>query len=85
MVPEVVLGYLHRPVAKNEKAAAILKKRTPTALYNTRGTSEGTWLHTLHRDLNAAMAAAYGWRKGIGEEHAREKLFFVHTARADGA
>ena len=35
-VPEVVEGYPERIVPKDEKAAAILKKRTLTNLYNER-------------------------------------------------
>ncbi|TXL63909.1 adenine methyltransferase [Zeimonas arvi] len=34
-----------------------LKKRTLTNLYNERP----TWLANIHRDLDAAVAKAYGW------------------------
>ena len=37
-VPEVRPGYPDRPLPKNDAAEAVLRKRTLTALYNTRGT-----------------------------------------------
>ncbi|MEQ1593305.1 MAG: hypothetical protein ABL892_13090, partial [Thiobacillaceae bacterium] len=45
-----------RPVAKPGHEAE-LKKRTLTSLYNTRP----VWLDNAHRELDAAVAAAYGW------------------------
>jgi len=65
-VPEVVAGYPDRIVPVTPKAAAILKKRTFTNLYNERP----AWLDNAHRDLDAAVAAAYGWPNDIGEEGA---------------
>jgi hypothetical protein len=55
--PEVVAGYPDRIVPVNPKAAAILKARTLTNLYNERP----AWLDNAHRDLDAAIATAYGW------------------------
>ncbi len=49
-------GFPKRPVAKTGHEAE-LKKRTLTNLYNTRP----TWLDMAHRQLDAAVAAAYGW------------------------
>ena len=43
-VPEVVPGFPDRLVPRNSAAAAILKKRTLSNLYNTRGTPEGARL-----------------------------------------
>lgn len=40
---------------------ANLKKRTLTALYNEREAGGATWLNNLHRDLDRAVLAAYGW------------------------
>jgi hypothetical protein len=40
---------------------ATLKKRTLTALYNEREAGRATWLNNLHRDLDRAVLAAYGW------------------------
>ncbi len=61
-VAEVVAGYPDRIVPKSAKAAAVLKKRTLTNLYNERP----AWLDNAHRDLDAAVAAAYGWPADIG-------------------
>jgi len=78
IVPEVVPGYPDRILPKNEKAAAELKKRTLTNLYNARP----QWLADAHRDLDAAVAAAYGWRADISEEDALAKLLELNLARA---
>ena len=82
VVPEVVPGLPDRLVPKNEKAAAILKKRTLTALYNTCGTPEGAWLDNLHRDLDAAVAAAYGWPEEIAEDDPLARLLALNLIRA---
>lgn len=81
-VPEVVPGFPDRLVPKNPAAAAILKKRTLTALYNTRGTPEGTWLDTLHRTLDEAVANAYGWPADITTDDALGRLLALNHARA---
>ncbi len=49
-------GFPPRPVAKPGHEAE-LKKRTLTNLYNARP----AWLDLAHRELDAAVAAAYGW------------------------
>ena len=54
-VPEVVPDYPDRVLPINPKAAAVLKTRTLTNLYNERP----AWLDNAHRDLDAAVAAAY--------------------------
>lgn len=81
-VPEVVPGFPDRLVPKDAAAAAMLKKRTLTALYNTRGTPEGTWLDTLHRTLDEAVAAAYGWPTDITTDDALARLLALNHARA---
>ena len=81
IVPEVVPGYPDRILPKNEKAAAELKKRTLTNLYNARP----QWLADAHRDLDAAVAAAYGWPADISEEDALAKLLELNLARAGTA
>ena len=78
IVPEVVPGYPDRILPKNEKAAAELKKRTLTNLYNQRP----QWLADAHRDLDAAVAAAYGWPADMSEEDALAKLLELNLARA---
>jgi type II restriction/modification system DNA methylase subunit YeeA len=82
IVPEVVPGFPDRILPKNEKAAAILKGRTLTNLYNTRGTPGGTWLDNLHRALDAAVAAAYGWPADLSDEEILARLLALNLARA---
>lgn len=40
------------------------------------------WLDDAHRDLDAAVAAAYGWPADISEEDALAKLLELNLARA---
>lgn len=56
-VPEVVPGYPDRILPKDDKAAATLKSRTLTNLYNARP----AWLDHAHKALDQAVAEAYGW------------------------
>jgi len=77
-VPEVVPGYPDRIVPVDDKAAAILKKRTLTNLYNERP----AWLDHAHRDLDAAVAAAYGWPADLSDEQILERLFRLNQERA---
>ena len=77
-VPEVVPGYPDRILPVDDKAAAILKKRTLTNLYNERP----TWLDNAHRDLDAAVAKAYGWPADLSDEQILEKLFALNQERA---
>ncbi|HEV2303436.1 MAG TPA: DNA methyltransferase [Stellaceae bacterium] len=77
-VPEVVPGYPDRIVPKNPQAAAQLKKRTLTNLYNERP----AWLDNAHRDLDAAVAAAYGWPADISEEDMLSRLLALNLERA---
>lgn len=62
-VPEVVAGYPDRILPKDDKAAAILKTRTLTNLYNQRP----TWLVHAHEGLDQAVAEAYGWGGSVAE------------------
>jgi type II restriction/modification system DNA methylase subunit YeeA len=78
IVPEVVPGYPDRILPKTVEAAATLKKRTLTNLYNERP----QWLADAHRDLDAAVAYAYGWFPDISEEDALAKLLELNLARA---
>jgi hypothetical protein len=77
-VPEVVSGYPDRIVPVNPKAAVILKKRTWTNLYNERP----AWLDHAHRELDAAVAAAYRWPAEISEEDALGRLLGLNRERA---
>lgn len=76
--PEVVAGYPDRILPVDAKAAAILKTRTLTNLYNQRP----AWLDHAHRDLDAAVAAAYGWPADITEEDALARLLALNLERA---
>jgi type II restriction/modification system DNA methylase subunit YeeA len=77
-VPEVAPGYPDRIVPMSPKAAAILKKRTLTNLYNERP----AWLDNSHRDLDTAVGAAYGWPADLSEEEALARLLALNLDRA---
>ena len=76
--PEVVAGYPDRILPKDAKAAAILKKRTLTNLYNERP----AWLANAHQDLDEAVAAAYGWPADLSDEDILKRLFDLNQERA---
>ena len=69
-IEEPVAGYPLRPVPCDKKAATALKKRTLTNLYNVRP----QWLRDAHAQLDATVAAAYGWTSDITNEVALRKL-----------
>jgi type II restriction/modification system DNA methylase subunit YeeA len=77
-VPEVVPGYPDRILPKNEAAAVVLKKRTLTNLYNERP----AWLDNAHRDLDEAVAGAYGWKPDMSDDEILTKLLALNVARA---
>jgi len=81
-VPEVVPGYPDRILPKDEAAAKELKKRTLTNLYNERP----AWLDLAHKELDRAVAAAYGWtdwgKDGIADDEILERLFKLNQERA---
>jgi type II restriction/modification system DNA methylase subunit YeeA len=77
-VPEVVPGYPDRPLPRDEESAKELKKRTLTKLYNERP----TWLANAHRELDEAVAAAYGWPADLSDEEVLARLLELNLARA---
>jgi type II restriction/modification system DNA methylase subunit YeeA len=81
-VPEVVPGYPDRILPKDDTAATILKKRTLTNLYNERP----AWLDLAHKELDRAVAAAYGWAdwgaNGLPDDVILERLFKLNQERA---
>ena len=79
-VDEPVPGYPKRPVARDDKTAKELKKRTLTNLYNACP----QWLADTHAALDAAVAAAYGWDADISEADALRELLMRNLA-ADSA
>jgi len=76
--PEVVPGFPDRLIPIDARAAAELKKRTLTNLYNQRP----AWLVQAHGFLDQAVAAAYGWPADIGEEEALKKLLELNLQRS---
>jgi hypothetical protein len=77
----VVPGFPDRVLPRSAAAAAELKNRTLTRLYNERP----AWLANAHQDLDAAVAAAYGWPADISEEDALARLLELNLARAGSA
>lgn len=77
-VPEVVPDYPERIIARPGHEAD-LKKRTLTNLYNERP----AWLDNLHRDLDAAVAAAYGWEWPLADDEILRRLFQLNQQRSD--
>ncbi|WP_210211034.1 class I SAM-dependent DNA methyltransferase [Mesorhizobium sp. M9A.F.Ca.ET.002.03.1.2] len=75
--PEVGAGYPERILPKDAVAASILRERTLTNLYNQRP----QWLVDVHCELDAAVAAAYGWPAEISEEDALARLLELNLAR----
>lgn len=78
VVPEVVPGFPDRVVPRNAGAARTLSDRTLTKLYNERP----QWLADAHRDLDAAVAAAYGWPADISDEDALRELLALNLSRS---
>ena len=74
-VEEPVPGYPRRPVARNEAAETVLKKRTLTNLYNARP----QWLVDAHAALDATVADAYGWDAAISEDDALRELLALNS------
>jgi type II restriction/modification system DNA methylase subunit YeeA len=75
---ETAPGFPDRLLPVDAKAAAELKKRTLTNLYNARP----AWLSNAHEQLDAAVAAAYGWPHDISEQDALRKLLEMNRERA---
>ncbi len=77
-VPEIVSGYPDRLLPVDDNAAAELKKRTLTNLYNQRP----TWLANAHKDLDTAVAAAYGWPDDLSDDEVLQRLLALNLERA---
>jgi type II restriction/modification system DNA methylase subunit YeeA len=81
---DVLPNYPKRVLPKNTTAAATLRDRTLTGLYN----QNPQWLKDAHRDLDEAVACAYGWPIDISEEEALTKLLelnLLRSASSEGA
>ena len=71
---ESVRNFPQRPVPRDETAAAKIKKRTLTNLYNSRP----QWLVDAHATLDAAVAAAYGLPADISVDDALCELMALN-------
>lgn len=81
----MVPGYPDRILPVSPEAERELKKRTLTNLYNARP----AWLDHAHRDLDEAVAEAYGWgddwRAGLlTDDEILARLFRLNQERAAG-
>lgn len=77
-VQEAVPSFPDRLEAKDDAAAATLKKRTLTNLYN----DPPHWLVNAHATLDATVAAAYGWPADLSDDDVLTRLFELNQARA---
>jgi type II restriction/modification system DNA methylase subunit YeeA len=78
---EVVSGYPDRTLPKDTDAAVKLRERTLTNLYN----QQPQWLVDARRDLDSAVAAAYGWNADISDDEALRELLDLNLSRAGTA
>jgi hypothetical protein len=67
-----------RIVPKDEQSAKELRKRTLTNLYNERP----TWLDLVHKKLDEAVFAAYGWSSEMSDDELLAKLLELNLQRA---
>lgn len=83
--PEIVSGFPDRVMPRSPAAARELAKRTLTNLYNERP----DWLAHAHRELDEAVAAAYGWAsdfaRGLTDEEILGRLFRLNGERSQRA
>jgi hypothetical protein len=59
-----------------------LKSRTLTKLYNDRAAGKETWLDNLHRALDEAVFAAYGWPSSLTTQQILANLLALNHQRA---
>ena len=81
--PDVVPSLPPRLLPVDDEAEQHLKRRTLTNLYNARP----AWLAHLHRDLDAAVFAAYEWPEAgepdaLGDEDLLGRLLALNLERA---
>ena len=93
-IPEVTpLGmaaspYPDRILPKNtlsEQDFKALSQRTLTNLYNQKAAGQAQWLQSAHEQLDAAVAAAYGWRDytpALPDEEILKRLLALNLARS---
>jgi hypothetical protein len=67
-----------RIVPKNPECAAKLKPRTLTNLYN----ESPAWLKAVHKRLDEAVFAAYGWPADLSDDDLLARLLELNLSRA---
>ncbi len=80
-IPEVVEGYPDRIVPVDRAAEKILAKRTLTKLYN----DNPAWLQNAHKELDDAVAEAYGWPTDLSDDQILENLFALNQTQGKKA
>lgn len=78
-VREVVSEFPDRLLPESEETAELLQNRTLTKLYN----SPPEWLANLKNELDAAVAAAYGWPVELSDAEILHRLLELNLARAE--
>ncbi len=71
-------SFPRHPVPRDDDAAAELKRRTLTRLYNARP----QWLVDAHAELDVAVADAYGWDADMSEDEILRRLLVLNAARS---
>jgi hypothetical protein len=74
-------GYPDRFVPKNDIAAKELKKRTLTNLYN----ANPPWLQHAHRELDEAVADAYGFSWPLSDDEILRLLFELNRQSSNNS
>jgi len=74
----VAPGYPDRLIPVDKHAAEQLKKRTLTNLYNQKP----QWLLHVHRQLDEAVAATYGWKVDLTDDGILKNLLELNLVRA---
>lgn len=77
-IPGQASGLPDQIVPKDAAAAAILKRRTLTNVYNARP----AWLDLAHKKLDAAVLAAYRWPVDISDADILAGLLALNHARS---
>jgi hypothetical protein len=75
--PEVVPGFPDQIFPRDGREDD-LRKRTLTKLYNDRP----AWLENAHRELDAAVSAAYGWSAELADDQVLANLLQLNLERA---
>ncbi|MBA3915484.1 MAG: hypothetical protein H0X25_16845 [Acidobacteriales bacterium] len=76
--PEIIAGFPDRIVPIDPSAAQQLKKRTLTNLYN----ESPAWLNAAHKELDAAVAQAYGLPPDLSDQEILSRLLALNLERS---